>query len=318
MELNEFLILINRKKQTIASWLIIFIILAIILTFIQPLRYGSSANLLVIQKFTNTVDPYTASKSNEYLSNILAKVIYSNSFYNKVVESGYKIDNNYFKGNVRQQMKKWSNTVSAKTVNDTGIISLNIYHQSKSQADQIARAISYTMQTKHSLYHGYGENVIIKVIDEPTLSNFPVKPNIILNFFLAIILGFIFSLLYIYLLPLEKYDLRLWPKFRKVKYSQNSFINQPITSEPVRQAEDNWQAISQILGNEFKPQTMEPVKEEVEASPIAKKDFENEDNVLSGAEDFQEDTNYDIYNNYQDIVKQGNINNVFGKPNLDN
>ncbi len=190
--------LISRKKQTIFSLILIFLLLAVILTVVQPFRYGSTSQVLVIQNFGPNIDPYTASKSNEYLSNILARVISSNSFYNNVMGSGFNIDKNYFSGSIKDQMKKWQQTVSAKAVNDSGIISLSVFHKDKIQAEQIARAVGYTLQTKHTLYHGGGSNVSIKSIYEPITGNFPVKPDIILNMGLGLALGIIFSLFYIF------------------------------------------------------------------------------------------------------------------------
>lgn len=42
------------------------------------------------------------------------------------------------------------------------------------------------------------------VIDQPIVSDYPVKPNVITNLLSSFIFGFIFSLLYIYLFPNTK------------------------------------------------------------------------------------------------------------------
>lgn len=235
MELKEFILLLVRKKVTIFFIVIIFLILAIILSIIQPFKYGSSSQILVIQNFSNQ-DPYLASKSTEYLSNILTKVIYSNSFFANVLNSGYFINKNYFGQTIKNQMKIWNKTVSAKAVNDTGIISLEVYHTDRVQAEMIVRAVVYTLQIKHGLYHGGGNNVSIKIIDEPITSNYPVQPNIILNLSLALALGFIFAGIYVYLFPEAKYNIRLIPKFTARAadagaYQKPEFA--PVALEPV-------------------------------------------------------------------------------------
>jgi len=228
MELRDFATLISKKKMTIFLIVIIFLILALILTIIQPFKYGSSAQILIIQNSVNP-DPYSASKSTEYLSNILAEVTYSNSFFENVLNSGYFIDKSYFGQSVKDQMKIWDKTISAKAVNNSGIISINVYHKDRAQAELIARAAVYTLQTKHNLYHGGGDNVAMKVIDEPITSNYPVKPNLILNFGLALVLGFIFAGVYIYLFPEEKYNIGPAPKFFEKNYNKKleNKINEP-------------------------------------------------------------------------------------------
>lgn len=273
------------------SFVFIFLILAVILSFIRPLKYGSSSQILVIQNFSNS-DPYLTSKSTEYLSNILAKVIDSNSFFENVLNSGYYIDKNYFGQTVKDRMKSWSKTVSAKAVNDTGIILLDVYHTDRSQAEMIARAVAYTLQTKHVLYHGGGDNVFIKIIDEPITSNYPVQPNLILNFSMALILGLIFSWTYIYLFPEEKYNFRLMPKFAS-RAAKTDSLDEP----------------------EFAPAAIEPV-----TAPIKEIFSETEDNFNENLNNTNNDNfdNYDDLDIHEEIARQGNMRNVFGKPYSDN
>jgi capsular polysaccharide biosynthesis protein len=226
MNINQFLELIGKKKQTIISLVVIFLAVAIVFSAIQPFKYDSNMKLLVIIGFKQDVDPYTASRSNQYLSGLLANIISSGSFYEQIKQSGFKIDNNYFSGNTKQQMKKWRQTVSAKSVTDTGTISLDVYHPDRAQAEEIARAVAYTLQTTNSQYHGFGNSVEIKTIDQPATSNYPVKPNLPMNLGLAVVFALFFSFCYIYLFPEEKYNLRLWPKKQGRVYTEIEF-NEP-------------------------------------------------------------------------------------------
>lgn len=289
MELKEFIYLAFRKKVTIIFIVIIFLILAIILSLIQPFKYGASSQVLVIQNSANP-DPYATSKSAEYLSNILAKVVSSNSFFNSVLDSGYAIDKSYFGQTVKSQMKTWNKTASAKAVNDSGIISLNIYHADRAQTDLVARSVIYTLQTKHGLYHGGGE-VSLKVIDEPITSNYPVQPNLILNFSLALVLGLVFSLSYIYLFPAEKYDIKL------------AGLRLPARAN--KQSPEF--TVNSLEKPEFAP-AVEPIEEISEE--LAAEFNENVNRAANG-----ELNNYDDLDiRGEDIAKQGSMQNIFGKP----
>ncbi|MDD5527477.1 MAG: hypothetical protein PHO56_00685 [Patescibacteria group bacterium] len=221
MNIHQFLNLIGKKKQTFVSLLIIFLAIAIIFSAVQPFKYDSNMKLLTIISFKQDIDPYTASRSNQYLSNLLANIVSSGSFFEKIKQSGFNIDTNYFQGSEKQQIKKWNKTVKAKSIADTGIISIDVYHTDRAQAEEIAKAVSYTLQTTNSQYHGFGDGVTLKIIDQPITSNYPVQPNLPLNLSLAIAFAFIFSLCYIYLFPEEKYDFRLWPK--KERYAGLAF-----------------------------------------------------------------------------------------------
>ncbi|MFA7087915.1 MAG: hypothetical protein WC146_01090 [Patescibacteria group bacterium] len=216
MEFLDFIKLLKKKKGTFLTIVFIGAILTILISLINPLKYSAESRLLLIQN-SNENDPYALSKSNEYLSGLLAEVVYSGSFYDLVMTSQYNIDKNYFSGNYNKQLKQWNKTVSAKTYSNTGIIEINVYHVNPYQAQQIALAVNDIIVNKNSNYQGGNQAVRINIIDQPLISGYPVKPNLIMNFFLSIIGGVLISLFYVYLFPEERYDLKLWTRRKKNK-----------------------------------------------------------------------------------------------------
>jgi len=242
MELNEFVSLIKAKRQTITSIIVIFMCLSAVITFVQPLKFGSVSQLIIIQKTGTEADAYNQIKSAEHLSNVLSSVVVSQSFYQRVMDAGYDIDAAYFSGNTNDQNKKWKKTVEAKALNDSGIIEISVYHADKNQLEKISQAVIYVLKTEHANYHGYGNNIELKVINEPVISRFPVKPNILLNFFLALIAGIVFALGYIYYLPGADYDVKIWPKKRT-----KSIVYSNVAMDG---AESNWHSVKQVLEKE--------------------------------------------------------------------
>jgi len=236
--------LIKAKKGTIFSIVILAALLTGVFTFVQPLKYGAESKLLVIQNFPAGADAYSVSRANEYLGGLLADVVSSRTFYDEVMESGFSIDKKYFssKGDRREEIKNWKKTVKAVSVGDKGIININIYHVDSVQADQIARAVNYVLKTKNQNYHGIQSGVSVKVIDNPIVSSFPIKPNIALNFALAFAFGLIAGLSYVYLFPERKYDLRLWPSRRRRMERESAREN--FSQDYVR---DNWKSVSEVL-----------------------------------------------------------------------
>lgn len=210
MEFLDFTKLLKRKKQTIFTVVFIVLIITLIVSLVGPLKYGAKSRLLVIQNTAGT-DPYTVSKSNEYLGNLFSQVAYSSSFFDFVLNSNYNIDKNYFSGSYNQQLKLWQKTVQTKTLSDTGIVEIMIYHPDPYQAQQIALAVNDVLINKNSNYQGNGEAIKINIIDQPLVSTYPVKPNLPENLGVALAASLLFSLFYIYLFPEERYNLRLWP-----------------------------------------------------------------------------------------------------------
>lgn len=228
MEIKDFVSLLFRKKQTVFSIVFVLFSIAAILTFIQPFKYSTEAKIMLVQEFPEGTDPYTMAKSNEFLSGLLSQVVVSNSFFDTVMSSGFNISADYFAGSNKKMMEKWAETVEAQPLEDTGIIHIEVFHPDKYQAEQIVRAINFTLENRHTDYHSGSKNLQVKVIDKPIVSDFPVKPNIPLNFALSLALGFVISLCYVYLFPDEKYNIRIWPRFGKKKIIAEREIVYPV------------------------------------------------------------------------------------------
>lgn len=197
-EFNIFSLIKAKKKLVLISTLI-FVVLGMGLSLIQPLRYSSSLRLLVVQKAGVTYDPYAMSKSTDYLSQLLAKVAYSNLFFGRVLASDLSIDGSYFGNGIKARAKEWGRTINVKSVKETGIISIEAYQPNREQAEKIARAVALTLMTQHANYHGMGEGVMIRLLDEPITSNYPDQPNLLLNFLVSLVAGLAFGVAWAYL-----------------------------------------------------------------------------------------------------------------------
>lgn len=264
MELKDFIKLLSKKRQTVWAWIFVFIALGLIITFVQPLKYSAKSKLLVIQN-TRDVDPYTVSKSNEYLGNLFSQVLYSSSFYDLTLNSQYNVNRSYFTNDATRQQKIWKKTVKAKSLNNTGIIEMEINHPDPYQAKQLALAVNDVLMNKNFNYQGMGDTVRVNVIDQPLVSNYPTNPNPLINFALSIVLGVSFGFVYIYFLPEEKYNFYLFgkPKSRRKK-AQKEILVQAKTakSEKVPVHLDGQNMETDFLAGNFveHPQPSAPVE----------------------------------------------------------
>ncbi len=198
MELITFIQAVKKYQKVLWYWSIGIVIMMSVLIFAQPLKYGATSELLIVQQYSGGTDPYSISRSNQYLSSMLASVVTSQSFYGEVMNSGFSIDQEYFNTDARIQMKTWEKTVEAKSIGDSGMIEISVFHPDRYQAQQIARAINSTLRLKNGQYRGSGSDLTIKVLNEPIVSVWPVKPNIPLNMILAIVFGLLLVLVHIY------------------------------------------------------------------------------------------------------------------------
>ncbi|MFA6995186.1 MAG: hypothetical protein WC249_02120 [Patescibacteria group bacterium] len=252
MEFLNFIKLIKKKRGTILTLVFIILILTLGISLLFPLKYEAKSRLLVVQ---NTVgnDPYTVSESNEYLGNLFAQVVYSGSFYNLALNSQYDIDKNYFSGNYNQQIKTWTQTIQTKTLADTGIIEIDIYHPNPYQAQQIALAVNDVLMNKNANYQGNGTEIKINIIDQPLISSYPVRPNIPQNLALALAGSLTLSLFYVYLFPEERYNIKLWPT-RSAKKTKNIGHNIKIDYYPVSTPNN----LNNFQENNYRPEEFQP------------------------------------------------------------
>ncbi len=245
MEINEFFNLIKTRQRTVLRivLLILFIVLAV--TFVQPLKYCASSKLLLTQDSVVGADAYSISKSNQFLTNTLSQVVYSNSFFEQVLASGFNIEVSQFSTNQNRKMKQWHKMISARPISDTGMIVINAYHQDKYQADQVNQAVTFVLKTRHGLYHGLANKVSIKIIDKSTLSNWPVKPNIIVNIFVGLFLGIIFSFVFVYIF--SNSDFKLWPK-KKNKSNDSGNLKQRLFEAEKKYVDNkNWHKVEELI-----------------------------------------------------------------------
>lgn len=320
MEIKEFLNLIGSKKQTIAIVIIIFVLIAVAFTFVQPLRYSSISKVLVIQSSAEGVDPYQISKSNEYIASLLTQVISTNSFYIEVINAGFNIDKSYFPETTDKQAKLWEKTAKASS-NASGIITIKTYHNNRVQVSQINQAINYILKSRHELYHGFGDLVEIKIIEQPVTSDRPIKPNVFINISVALAFGFLTSLTYIYLFPQNRYNLHLSPQANDglasddIRSGQDEFEIQNYNANPNNVQEhynkDVAEEIRKIKKSIRTPENTDVYKElRTSMQPPVDLPIMETDRVA------ETKNNIDVSNRHpRDIKKQGNMENIINQTN---
>lgn len=160
---------------------------AVLLSFIQPLEYSSTTRLLITQEL-GAVDAYTASRSAERIADDLAAVVYTSTFYDKVMSSGYPIVESYFSDDAIERRKMWEEAVSVSVSRSSGLLTVRAFHPDVSQAEELARAVAYVLRTEGWTYTS-GGNISVQVVDDPLNSRYPVRPNLLVNGFSGLALG---------------------------------------------------------------------------------------------------------------------------------
>ena len=197
MNFQETIKIIYQKKWLIFWLTVLGAVLVFDLVVIQSPQYKASFKILVIQKQLAGQDIYSISKSAQYLSKILREGIYSDSFFEKVLSSPYQVEAVDFPAQLKERRKQWEKSVKVKIVRDLGIMEIDVFYPDKEKAGQITRAIAGILEENHRFYHGGGQNVEIKVLDKPLVSQKPISFHLWLGSILGALIGFLAGLAWV-------------------------------------------------------------------------------------------------------------------------
>lgn len=192
---------ITKRWRLIVATTIIFALISFIVSALLPVKYQSDVSVIVVQEqASEKVDAFSATKSAEFLGNIFTRVIYTTSFFNAVQDAPFDVRRD-FSHDSEDREKEWQKLISVKKVNNTGIINISVFDESRKTAEETAKAIAYILTTKGGEYHGGGERVSVRLIDGPNTPLRPTVPHILSNTLMGALFGFVLALIVVYFFP---------------------------------------------------------------------------------------------------------------------
>lgn len=168
--------IIRRSYRQIALFALIGLVVSLVAIFVQPLRYGATVRLLIIQRSTIGIDPYTAVKSAERIADSLSQVIYTQDFFNKVLKQDPSIDQTNFPTDPSNRRAAWQSAVRTSLVTGTGLLSVTALSEDKTEATKIAQSIADVLTVSGKDY--ISGDLDVKLVDSPIVSRYPISPNI--------------------------------------------------------------------------------------------------------------------------------------------
>lgn len=198
---------IIKQRKWLVFWLTVFgAVLFFDLLVIQPPKYKASSSILVVQEQIGGQDIYSISKSAQYICQVLKEGIYSDSFFDKVIESPYQIEISDFPKELKQKRKEWQKNVKVQIVRDLGLMEINVFYSNKEKTKNLSMAITDVLKNNHDFYHGNKENVELKILNNPLVSEKPVSINLWFGTLFGGLLGFCSSLFWIFRKKMVKED----------------------------------------------------------------------------------------------------------------
>jgi capsular polysaccharide biosynthesis protein len=188
---------LKQHIKLLVLWGIIVAVFSGAISFVFPLQFSAVSQVLIISRDRAGVDPYTQAKSAERIGENLAEVIKTTDFYDKVMEStAVSFDKDSWKNlSERQQRKNWQRDVKPETVYGTSLLKITTYATSPDEVKNFCNAVVQTLTSRGWEY--IGGDVVLKQVDNPLVSMFPTRPNIVANFLAGFVIGVLLSALWI-------------------------------------------------------------------------------------------------------------------------
>ena len=155
-----------------------------------PFEYRADGQVLIITTGEG-LDPYTSVRSSERVGENIQQILTTDDFFQKVMRSAEPFDRSVFENLSDKKLREaWGESVKSSVRYGTGILDISVYHPEPSEAKRFAGAVMITLADNILEYVG-GE-VQVKIVNNPIVTSYPVRPNLIMNMFLGAVMGFLF------------------------------------------------------------------------------------------------------------------------------
>ncbi|MFH1145868.1 MAG: hypothetical protein V1707_02815 [bacterium] len=191
--LRHYLDLVERHFKIATLLLLIPVVIALLIGFIQPVTYRSTSSLLVVQKQNAVLDAYTAARAAERVGKNLVNVFDSASFRNKVwIITGEDVKKKF--GDSEEKVSKnWNKRLSIRLEPDTSILKVAVYAPTVTEALMINQAVDEVLVKQHAEYLSTNSDTAVGEIDPSYVKNRPYRPNFPLNALVGFIAGIIIT-----------------------------------------------------------------------------------------------------------------------------
>lgn len=188
--------ILRKHLALIIGWGVVVAILIAVVSLVLPASYGAESAVLIISRDRSGVDPYTQAKSAEQVGSNLVQVLKTDDFFHKVMASSFTFNKaRWNRLNDRDRRKLWNRDVNATVVGGTSLLKITTYSFTSQDSLALARAVTETMAAQGGDY--VGGDIAFKVVDNPLLSPWLRRPNVIFNTLGGLLAGMFLAVLWL-------------------------------------------------------------------------------------------------------------------------
>ena len=213
MKIREFIQLLGDKKGMV----MLFGVLLAALTFwgaiIANKNFQARADVLIVQNQNGYSDYYALSRSADYLSQVLTESIYSERFIQKVAEKNIVNIDNMLPKDKSEKLKKWNQMVEVTKKSDTGILSIETYGVTPTEAIQTSEAVLKVLTEDYYIFLGRGQDLDVRVLSGPILEKTFGTLSLAFIIFGGFVIGCLLAVMWFYF----SYELKEGVSYQNLK-----------------------------------------------------------------------------------------------------
>lgn len=223
-----------KKNLKIIAALIVcfFMALSFFVTALGPMEKDATSKVLILQQQAVNFDPYTAAKSSEKIGRNLTKIIPTTLFFESVLAADPTLP--LLSDSEEVQRKIWSRKVDVSMAPETSVMTVRVYDRQPETARQWVQAVTAVLEKEGKRFHGGGEFVTMTTIDEPLVSRWPTRPNLMTRLAMGLLVGVSFALWFIRKTFPGQLSLWFpWKDWFEGELESPRVVVEPASSEPV-------------------------------------------------------------------------------------
>jgi capsular polysaccharide biosynthesis protein len=241
----------------------------VLLATLRTPEYSAEVDLLVLQQYTIN-DAFTANKSAVAVRDTLADIIHTTSFYAQV-QSSQDVDLTALDALPEDDRREeWEEVVETRSSGSSATITIVGYDQDPGQAVAIASSVAQTLVQFGREYHSSPDTISLRVVDDPIVSSYPTRPNLLTNGIAAAVFGAMLGALILFLRPSANFgyankmkDARYNPHDSRGHDDYSDVVDVPPSTHPDESLPPPEYNVLDV--NNY--QTQQPVKEDLQFHP---------------------------------------------------
>jgi len=187
-----FFIKIQKNISKVILYTLFFTLVAVGITLIMPKEYVSTSTLLLKQNLDLNQDPYTLERAIDNRVSTLENLLYTDSTYYILVENNTLFQEEFNTGDVEKRRRLFEKDIKFRNEGG-GFFSTLVYNKDPQKSLDMSNVLNQVMIK--IVQDNISQDLSLQIVNASLTKKEVARPNIILNVFSGMTVGFLFGII---------------------------------------------------------------------------------------------------------------------------